>query len=342
MFVTKLPHILVNTSTKHYYKESDGCRWREADMGEDKELYLFKTNPCVLVWNFKGGVGKTNCTTNLASVLNLSGYNVVILDCDAQINSSLFFQQGIGKQEPFDGTIKDYIDANGGIHAKELLRTFTFNRTPGSNGEKDFFFVTEDSPREVVNAPENVKPSTRQCTISLIPGDLEIGSSDFSDLSVIRRLVDELLEDDDGRTIVLFDCAPQLVPASNAVLFAGNRLLIPTLASNDSLYGIPTVINILNEVRESGVNLKLLGILINNLDLREAIPKELAAQFRVALEGSDTYLYDAFIRHSATCEKARSVGIPAIVYEFCKDYELDIIKFGQETLQRLIQLDEEE
>lgn len=306
------------------------------------DLYRFHEVPRILVWNFKGGAGKTSTTIGLASALNVVGYRVIVIDCDAQINSSLYFQQGIGRAQPFTGTLKDYIDGCGSIHAKGLLRTFTFCRTPGSDGAKDYFFVTEESSTETIPAPENVKAVTRQCTISLIPGDLNLGASDFSDLGTVKRMIGELTEDYDGKTIVLCDCAPQLVPASNPVLFAGNRLLVPTLASNDSIYGIPTVLNVMNEVREAGVDLKLLGLFINNLDMREAVPKELALQLRTAVQGTDTYLFDTVVRHSASVEKARSLGIVPLVYELGKEYQIDLIRLATETVNRLITFDKEE
>lgn len=308
---------------------------------KEEDLYLFHEVPRILVWNFKGGAGKTSTTVGLASALNMLGYRVIVIDCDAQINSSLYFQQGIGRAQPFTGTLKDYIDGCGDVRAKDLLRTFTFCRTPGYDGSKDFFFVTEESTEETIPAPDIDKAVTRQCTISLIPGDLNLGASDFSDLGTVKRMIEELTEDYDGKTIILCDCAPQLVPASNPVLFAGNRLLVPTLASNDSIYGIPTVLNIMNEVREAGVDLKLLGLFINNLDMREAVPKELAVQLRTAVQGTDTYLFDAVVRHSASVEKARSLGIVPLVYEFGKDYQTDLVRLALETVNRLIMFDKE-
>lgn len=308
---------------------------------KENDLYLFHEVPRILMWNFKGGAGKTSITIGLASALNLLGYQVIVIDCDAQINSSLYFQQGIGRTQPFTGTLKDYIDGHGSVHAKDLLRTFTFCRTPGYDGSKDYFFVTEESAAETIPAPEHEKAVTRRCTISLIPGDLNLGASDFSDLESVKRMIAELTEEYDGKTILLCDCAPQLVPASNPVLFAGNRLLVPTLASNDSIYGIPTVLNIMNEVREAGVDLKLLGLFINNLDMREAVPKELAAQLRAAVQGTDTYLFESVIRHSASVEKARSLGIVPLVYEFGREYQMDLLHLAAEVVQRLAALEKE-
>jgi chromosome partitioning protein len=42
----------------------------------------------ISVLNFKGGVGKTSLTTNLAYSLSIKGYKTLIVDCDMQANAS--------------------------------------------------------------------------------------------------------------------------------------------------------------------------------------------------------------------------------------------------------------
>lgn len=43
---------------------------------------------CVSIINFKGGVGKSSLATNLGHLLTVNGYQVLLIDCDLQANSS--------------------------------------------------------------------------------------------------------------------------------------------------------------------------------------------------------------------------------------------------------------
>ncbi len=43
---------------------------------------------CISIINFKGGVGKSSLAINLGHLLALSGYQVLLIDCDLQANSS--------------------------------------------------------------------------------------------------------------------------------------------------------------------------------------------------------------------------------------------------------------
>ena len=43
----------------------------------------------IAVGNFKGGVGKTTTTLNLAMALRLQGYSVLVMDFDYKCNLSL-------------------------------------------------------------------------------------------------------------------------------------------------------------------------------------------------------------------------------------------------------------
>lgn len=43
---------------------------------------------CISIINFKGGVGKSSLAMNLAHLLTLRGYQVLLIDCDLQANSS--------------------------------------------------------------------------------------------------------------------------------------------------------------------------------------------------------------------------------------------------------------
>lgn len=298
--------------------------------------YKFKRTPVILSWNHKGGVGKTQIgTIGLGGALAKQGYRVIVIDADSQINASLYFQQGVGRLEPFDGTLRDYIDSNGSVSANDILRTFTFCRTPGSDRQKDFFYVTEKSKRGTVPAPEGAKPATRTLTMSLVPGDSEIGGANLENMGIMQQLIADL-DDGSGETIFILDAPPQLMPIMNPALFCANYLVTPVLASNDSIYGIPTVLSVMQEVRQVGFDIQLLGVFVNNYDKREAVPRELAAQLRASLKGTDTHLFETAVRHSSLSERARSLGIvPQVADGPLADFNVDLWNLATEVVRRI-------
>lgn len=296
----------------------------------------------ILTYNAKGGVGKSSTVFNLSAAFARLGFNVTCLDMDSQQNLTLAFAQGLQKEDLFSGTIKDYIDSNGSISAKELLRTFTFCRTPGGKtGMKDFFYVTEESQRETVTAPENAGSVTRSCTMSLIPGDSEIGSCNLENLGIVRSLVAEISEDAPLDSIILVDCPPQLMPVMSPALFAGDYVLIPVTPTSDAIAGLPTVFKIINEVRSIGFDIKPLGFFINNLDARETTLKESAAGLQEVFQNSDSelYMFKTVVRHASSVERGRSIGQPVVVQEFMTNYYVDITNLAFEVVDRINEIE---
>lgn len=298
--------------------------------------YKFKKTPIILSWNHKGGVGKSQIgTIGLGGALAKQGYRVIVIDADSQINASLYFQQGIGRLEPFTGTIRDYIDSNGSVSAKDIVRNFTFYRTPGFDGQKDFFYVTEESASETIAAPQGAKPATRSLSMSLVPGDSEIGGANLENMGIMQQLVADL-DDGSGETIFIIDAPPQLMPIMNPALFCANYLITPVLPSNDSIYGIPTVLSVMQEVRQLGFDIQLLGIFINNYDKREAIPRELTAQLRESITGTDTHLFRTCVFRSSLAERARSLGIiPAVAAGPLEGLNVDLWNLATEVVKRI-------
>lgn len=319
-------------------------------MSEPYYKFKSKLPKSVMIWNFKGGVAKSSSTVCLAAALNsVLHYNVCIIDTDPQCNTTMFFDQGRQNCEhpedllPITGTLKDYIDAGGEMHACDIKRTFTFSRTPGNNGEKDFFFTTEESMAESIPAPKTIKSVTRACTISLVPGDTDIASVNLDDPGVVQKLIDEINGESPEDTIILIDTPPQITNPLSAAIYGAKYVLTPIMASSDSIAGLEKVVATINEAREAGYNIELLGFLVCNFMTREAVPKEILEALRQALLGDDTpYLFNSVIRHNAYMERNRSIGIPCTVSQSgFSDLPMDYLNAAIEMINRIKELEEE-
>lgn len=303
--------------------------------------YKFNRTHVLITYNQKGGVSKTSSVIGIGSCLAKQGYRVIHIDCDPQKNLTLFYEQSVQSQG-FTGTIKDYIDAGGSISAKDLLRTFTFVRTPGSGKQKDFYYTIEESAIENIPAPENAKPATRSCTMSMIPGDPNIALVNLESPDIVQKLVSELVGDETERTIIIVDCPPAITSPINIALYMGTELLVPVTPASDAVAGIPTTLSVLNQVRAAGFPLKLIGLYISNLDARESVPKEIATAVRESLKETSIPVLNSVIRHSSSCEKSRALGVPAATLEFMQPYVVDLTLLSNEIIKRIREIEEEE
>src|SRR3712207_5977762 len=57
--------------------------------------------------NFKGGVGKTSLSTNVAHKLALMGYKTLLVDCDIQANASNLIPQAARKPVTLTHVLKE-------------------------------------------------------------------------------------------------------------------------------------------------------------------------------------------------------------------------------------------
>ena len=164
--------------------------------------------------NYKGGVGKTSIVVNIAGVLAKMGLRVLVVDLDAQSNSSVWLMR------------LDRWNLLAMGEGKGLISIFI----PGKDHLRDCILedVVQDREEKILLPGLDLIPTTFEFI------DLEHefqpphhGENHFQRFS---RQIQEIESDYD---YILFDCPPNVLRASESALFACNEIYVP--ANPDAL-----------------------------------------------------------------------------------------------------------
>ena len=194
----------------------------------------------ICIANHKGGVGKTTTAVNLATGLASLGYPTVLVDCDPQ------------------GNVASFLGLEPGPGLYNLL-------------------VTKAKPAEVI---ERVKGSP----LAIIPGgastvDVETllrTSPRMRPATALREALEPFANNGRGGkpTVIVLDTAPSLSSVQVAALCAADWLIVPASPEYASETGISALVRAVDELKQEGASLQLLGILPTLVDVRSREHKE--------------------------------------------------------------------
>lgn len=212
----------------------------------------------ISVVNQKGGVGKTTTTVNLAAALSEIGQSVLVVDFDPQMNST---QWMLGRETAADeASIFD-----------SLLTV--------PQDDADEYALSELA--EATGAGFDFVPSGADMIANTF--DSTIGRSGVYP-NQLRIRLDELATDtrehgvetpNGPYDVCLIDCPPSLGRSIMVALVASSSLIVPVAADGFSMQGLKQLLRTVREVRFNNDDLRILGILANNLDLRSGLVKDM-------------------------------------------------------------------
>lgn len=193
------------------------------------------------VANQKGGVGKSTTATNLGAYLGALGSRVLLVDCDAQANTTTF----LGVQA-----------ADGGLY--DVL----INGTPAT----DAVVHTQSQGVDLIPA-----------TSDLAGADIEL-LQDERPNSVLREALEPLR---DSYTYIFLDCPPSLGLMTVNALIAADGVLIPVQCEYLALEGLARLMNTLERVRaQSNPGLQIFGLVMTMFDGRTVLSHQVADEVR--------------------------------------------------------------
>ena len=277
--------------------------------------------PVVSVINYKGGVGKTTITANLAAELAWRGHNVLLIDLDPQASLTFSFLEVDEWQSMYadSNTIRNWYDA----------------------------FIDTDQDTQLANliiTPSDVNQNIDGqvdliCShIALINVDLELATrlggasprqSRTNFLRVLSRLRDGLDEAGIRETYdyVLIDCPPNFNIVTKTAIVASDRILIPTIPDYLSTLGIEQLERHVSElvgdyneyVTASGgagmsINPSVMGVVLTMIRTYNGQPIQAQASYVDTIRGLGIHVFDAFIRRNDTMHAdAREDGVPVVL-----------------------------
>lgn len=202
-----------------------------------------------VVFNQKGGVGKSSITCNLAAISAKNGHRTLVVDLDPQGNSThyLLGEELTAGNGGIKNTIADYFN-----------QTLSFNLSPKQPAE----FVTE-TPFE---------------NLSIIGSDPELESiqQKLESRHKVYKLRDLLNKLGNDYEHIFIDTAPALNFYTMSALIAADRVLIPFDCDAFSRQALYNILEVVAETREDhNENLEVEGIIANQYQARAKLPRQM-------------------------------------------------------------------
>lgn len=205
------------------------------------------TTAIIAIANQKGGCGKTTTTINLSAALAKMGHKTLIIDLDAQSQSSL----GIGinaddqKYSLYDVMVKNL----------DLQKAIV--------------------PTDIQNL--DIAPASAMLTGAQIEMASQLGREWILRTAVNKMITDQTTHYD----YIIMDCSPSLNVTTINGLSCAKFVLIPAQTHYFSLEGIKELISTICTVKERlNPQLQVLGILPTLYDIRTSINRQILSQMR--------------------------------------------------------------
>lgn len=202
-----------------------------------------------VVFNQKGGVGKTTIVCNLAAIAASRGLRTLVIDLDTQGNATQYLM-GSSPSKP-DRTIADFFES-----------TLSFSLAPPP-------FVTY-----ATNTPfENLDVVAADPRLEELVVKLEAKQKIYKFRDALRKLR--------GYDAVFIDTPPALNFYARSALIATDRVLIPFDCDEFARQALYTLLDNIGEIREDhNDDLSIEGIVVNQFQARSKLPTRIVDELR--------------------------------------------------------------
>ena len=250
----------------------------------------------ISIFNQKGGCGKSTTTINLGAALAKQGKKVLVVDMDAQANTT----NGVGiDDEELEVTIYDLL-----ISKK----------------------TTYENIKEVIKKTAYENLECLPSDIQLSNAEIELASA-MSRETILKKIIDKIKNDYD---YILIDSPPSLGLLSVNSLVASDKLIIPVNTSYFSVKGIKHLMNTFNLVKDNlNEKLEIMGVLITMFTSRKTLAKNIRESL---IEVFGNKVFDSVIRVDSKIEYSQDAQSPVIYFNNkCNSFD-DYMSLSKEVL----------
>lgn len=261
----------------------------------------------IAVCNRKGGTGKTTLTVNIAACMDyMYQKRVLVVDCDTQANATQYL---LGDPDtPPRVTLTDYFEK-----PQKTLEKIKFNGLIN----------------QVKIMPIGQVGKVLNTRVSLIPIDSELDFVTIEDPLLLKKLLDSSKDQYD---FCLLDCPPAVNEIVTNAFCAADYLMLVLNSGKDSLTGYAQVIDLMDSIRENGLNdcLKIIGGVINSVE-RNNLNKD----YVEAYQNCGIKIFDTVIHRTAAFGYAREYCRPVVYLSKSSRASEEIGNLCAEILERI-------
>ena len=196
----------------------------------------------ISIINYKGGVGKTTLTTNIAGDLAQLGYKVLMIDLDPQASLTFsFLKPDEWKEKVADKhTIKNWFSDSKKIRTERfedlIITPYTVKDSLENKGKLDLV----SSHLELINVDLELATKLGGANMTQVKEQF---------IKVHHRLLDGINQlPDDAYDIILIDCPPNFNIVTKNAIVASDYILIPAKPDYLSTMGIDYLKNSLDKL----------------------------------------------------------------------------------------------
>lgn len=263
----------------------------------------------IMVYNQKGGVGKSTSVVNIAGCLSKQGKKVLVCDIDGQCTAS------------------SYLSVINGQTEKNILDCIINNEKPENVIIPIFFKKWNNTKHDYIKQDTN---------IFLLPSSKNINNENFRTDWKDYDFFVELFKNNYFKQFdyLIFDCPGYISNLTESALRVCDYIVVPAFADLDSLVGYNDLIDTKNRIRQNTNNtsIDILGVFFTSVS-GSSVNKQIIDFCNESMGSS--IIFNSTIRRSSIALDARVVGKPLSYYKPKTAIAQDYVTLTKELISKV-------